>query len=281
MTAMNFRQYDNAIGRFVSSDALSEINYSQSPYHFANNNPVYFSDPTGLDDIIIDWNTVQSSTSINFLYSQSDVNNAVRDLYLSDENGGLTYVENSLETVTVGYNLTNEHFVGNLSGILQSHVYWNSRFYADWRGEQRSKQWDDFQSGLDWLGAADPTGLIDAGNALLYLGRGQKANAAIAAIGILPYFGDAAKAGKLVNRAEKIVSKELKYQDRVVKAVDKYHNFPISFDKEIITKGAWSQRLKDGADWYELKGTINNVDGIYQIGINSSDEIFHRAFIPR
>jgi len=48
MTAMDFRQYDNAIGRFVGMDVLSEMGFSNTPYHFANGNPVYFSDPSGL-----------------------------------------------------------------------------------------------------------------------------------------------------------------------------------------------------------------------------------------
>ena len=48
VTQMDFRQYDNATGRFNTIDALSEATYSNSPYHFANNNPIYFSDPTGL-----------------------------------------------------------------------------------------------------------------------------------------------------------------------------------------------------------------------------------------
>jgi len=46
--AMDYRQYDSAIGRFYSPDVLSELAYSISPYRFAFNNPVYFSDPTGL-----------------------------------------------------------------------------------------------------------------------------------------------------------------------------------------------------------------------------------------
>ena len=48
MTAMDFRQYDNAIGRFVGMDALSEMGFSNTPYHFGAGNPVYFSDPSGL-----------------------------------------------------------------------------------------------------------------------------------------------------------------------------------------------------------------------------------------
>jgi hypothetical protein len=48
MTAMDFRLYDNALGRFHSVDLLAEVDYSGSPYSFGFNNPVYFSDPSGL-----------------------------------------------------------------------------------------------------------------------------------------------------------------------------------------------------------------------------------------
>jgi RHS repeat-associated protein len=48
MTAMDFRQYDNALGRFHGVDLLAELDYSGSPYSFGFNNPVYFSDPSGL-----------------------------------------------------------------------------------------------------------------------------------------------------------------------------------------------------------------------------------------
>ncbi|MEA9412714.1 RHS repeat-associated core domain-containing protein [Flavobacterium sp. PL02] len=45
---MDYRQYDPAIGRFNSMDVLSELAFSITPYRFAYNNPIYFSDPTGL-----------------------------------------------------------------------------------------------------------------------------------------------------------------------------------------------------------------------------------------
>jgi RHS repeat-associated protein len=48
MMAMDYRQYDPAIGRFNSMDVLSELAFSITPYRFAYNNPIYFSDPTGL-----------------------------------------------------------------------------------------------------------------------------------------------------------------------------------------------------------------------------------------
>ncbi|OXB06441.1 FG-GAP-like repeat-containing protein [Flavobacterium pectinovorum] len=72
----------------------------------------------------------------------------------------------------------------------------------------------------------------------------------------------------------------LEYHPRVEEATDLYHNFPQSFDEHIIQNGAWAQRIKDGANWFELKGTINGVNGTYQIGINESNVIFHKSFIP-
>ena len=48
-TAMDFRNYDAAIGRFFNIDGLSELHQSQTPYNFSGNNPVYYSDPSGLD----------------------------------------------------------------------------------------------------------------------------------------------------------------------------------------------------------------------------------------
>ncbi|WP_157956113.1 RHS repeat domain-containing protein [Flavobacterium kingsejongi] len=48
VTAMDYRQYDNALGRFLGMDRFAELSFSLTPYRFAFNNPVYWSDPTGL-----------------------------------------------------------------------------------------------------------------------------------------------------------------------------------------------------------------------------------------
>lgn len=48
VTAMDFRMYDNALGRFHNMDKLTDIMPSLSPYRFAFNNPVLWNDPTGL-----------------------------------------------------------------------------------------------------------------------------------------------------------------------------------------------------------------------------------------
>ncbi len=43
--------YDPQIGRFHQIDALSDLNVNLSTYAFAQNNPILFSDPYGLDTI--------------------------------------------------------------------------------------------------------------------------------------------------------------------------------------------------------------------------------------
>uniref|UniRef100_UPI00321B59BA RHS repeat domain-containing protein n=1 Tax=Flavobacterium olei TaxID=1886782 RepID=UPI00321B59BA len=48
MTAMDYRQYDSALGRFNSIDVLAELFPEESPFNFSLNNPIYFNDPTGL-----------------------------------------------------------------------------------------------------------------------------------------------------------------------------------------------------------------------------------------
>ena len=48
LTAMDYRQYDNALGRFNCIDKLAEMDYDNSPYVFGNNNPAFWCDPSGL-----------------------------------------------------------------------------------------------------------------------------------------------------------------------------------------------------------------------------------------
>ena len=61
---------------------------------------------------------------------------------------------------------------------------------------------------------------------------------------------------------------------------DLYHNFPYSLDDTIINEGIPSQRISDKSFFFEFKGSINGVDGVYQIGINEKGIIFHRHFLP-
>lgn len=133
---------------------------------------------------------------------------------------------------------------------------------------------DGVQTALDVVGLIPGLGEIaDGVNSLIYTARGDYVNAGLSAAAMVPFAGWAATGGKFINKA-------VKYQDRVETATDIYHAFPRSFDNHIIQNGAWSQRITDRANWFELPGTINGTKGMYQIGINNSNEIFHRSFIP-
>ncbi|MDI9308639.1 MAG: DUF6443 domain-containing protein [Limnohabitans sp.] len=57
MYAMDMRQYDPAIGRWIVQDPV--VHHDVSPYVAFNNNPVYFADPDGRDPIT---NTVSRTT---------------------------------------------------------------------------------------------------------------------------------------------------------------------------------------------------------------------------
>src|SRR5690554_4334152 len=48
VTETDFRQYDAATGRFSVMDALSEMAPNYTPYRYGFNNPVFWSDPSGL-----------------------------------------------------------------------------------------------------------------------------------------------------------------------------------------------------------------------------------------
>lgn len=107
VTAMDWRQYDNAIGRFNSIDKLSEVNYEQSPYHFSNNNPITFSDPTGLDEGL---------TGINSSGSQYAS-------YLTSWAASIAYLNVSL---------------GSSSNWGESDINGNYSEFADWFSSQSS-----------------------------------------------------------------------------------------------------------------------------------------------
>lgn len=60
---------------------------------------------------------------------------------------------------------------------------------------------------LDAVGVADPIGISDGINALIYLGQGDFKNAGISALGIVPYVGDTAKGARLGAKALKFADK--------------------------------------------------------------------------
>lgn len=76
---MDYRQYDNAIGRFLGMDRLSELAYSMTPYRFAFNNPILYSDPTGLWEQTSSGYSTNKSDDIKRFMSYMDVEKALNN----------------------------------------------------------------------------------------------------------------------------------------------------------------------------------------------------------
>ena len=196
---MDFRQYDNAIGRFNSIDALAEMQYSHTPYHFGYNNPSYWADPTGLisDDVIAGmWNATADGTN-SYWYNSgtgmtSDNLGGGSGGNVDFATGGFTGFD-SLGEVTIK---TNSRGDSSFIGQLTSHVYSNGKYYEQFRADNLTRATDDVQEYFGMLGAIDPIGIIDGLNAVGYGFRGQKANAIASGLAILP-FGDLAKLVKI------------------------------------------------------------------------------------
>ncbi len=122
VTAMDFRQYDNALGRFHNMDRLAELAPGISPYRFAFNNPNYWSDPTGLFEnwydainYALDNNisgTIGYSGGDNGLYYiNSGTGITAQSMYMIDEN--LVIGGTMIEGITIGNGNGGGGFGGN------------------------------------------------------------------------------------------------------------------------------------------------------------------------
>lgn len=72
---------------------------------------------------------------------------------------------------------------------------------------KNQSNFDGIHTVLDMIGVADPIGISDGINALIYLGQGDFKNAGISALGIVPYIGDTAKGARLGAKALKFADK--------------------------------------------------------------------------
>src|SRR5690554_4598842 len=69
MYAMDLRQYDPAIGRWVVQDPVTHFEYS--PYNAFDNNPVFWADPSGADAVNIGYDRIVDSQDLMGSYHWS------------------------------------------------------------------------------------------------------------------------------------------------------------------------------------------------------------------
>ena len=114
MTGMDFRQYDNALGRFNSIDVLAEFSGDVSPYNFSFSNPVVFSDPTGLCPECPDKNKAKEGDS----YVSTGGGN------YSFSNGNWTRNDGELNEVVISINKPKTSYGGDGSGSVMDYSLW-------------------------------------------------------------------------------------------------------------------------------------------------------------
>ena len=183
VTAMDYRQYDMAIGRFNSIDALSEMSFSTTPFAFSRNNPIFWMDPSGLlsqEFINSIWcNSNNSSgktvwTNTGSSFSSEDIGNGKAGSV--DNNTNVFTGFDALSEVTITRNNRGD---ASYLGQLQSHVYWTGKYYQGWRDNQNEKNWSDFAEGLQNTGDV----IAGAGYVLTLTGFGAGIGVPLAALG--------------------------------------------------------------------------------------------------
>lgn len=139
---MDFRQYDAALGRFNAIDRLSEFAVAITPYRFAFNNPVSFSDPTGLYEvdengnyIITDANEIKAFRSILANNQHASVADLVYEIIVSEELveelPGITVTSSGDSYLTEGANQIASQAQNSLDRISSKKREWNIDLYGD------------------------------------------------------------------------------------------------------------------------------------------------------
>ncbi|MEA9412711.1 RHS repeat-associated core domain-containing protein [Flavobacterium sp. PL02] len=140
---MDYRQYDPAIGRFNSMDVLSELAFSITPYRFAYNNPIYFSDPTGLFETRKEAREYRREHNITgSIVKENDGSFAI-----NDKNNAISYFKppEGVEVSTMGSDgvatsaLATESNNGGFPGIKENTVLWGGNLKGDLEGWKRGK----------------------------------------------------------------------------------------------------------------------------------------------
>jgi hypothetical protein len=156
---------------------------------------------------------------------------------------------------------------------------------------------DGVQDALSVLGLVPFAGdVVDGINALIYLARGQHAEAAMSAAAMVPFGGIVATGLRLSKRLGKLFkaaktgagaaddafSHGMKYADRVrSRGVQDpvSHNFPYSFDDGILATKPIPKN--NGYNIFQKPGTMNGNDGVFEIGVTKDGVIDHRFFRPK
>ncbi len=286
------RYYDPKVSIFVNVDPLVEK--TMQSYAYANNNPVMLIDPTGKEPE--DWVKRKNEDGSTSWVWREDIKaryQAIEAGYIDYAQPGYVYMAqksfNERAPVRLGDN-GEWHFMGFIEQLTYTGYHENPYLHIiDHSKIPTIRRTPDTNS--PEYAMSTPSGrLALAGlEGLKGATTGIATEYALAKIGLatkLSWSGSSIASdginGLGVQTSFKSipVTNTVSYDISLSSKIDLFHNFPLSFDNYIINNGSWAQRIKDGANWYEISGSINGTKGTYQIGITHGNKIFHRNFIP-
>ncbi|MDG4945068.1 hypothetical protein NMK71_01455 [Weeksellaceae bacterium KMM 9713] len=148
VTAMDFRQYDNALGRFLNPDALSELAPMHTPYRFAFNNPIRYSDPLGLFED--DYRLSADATLEKIRNTNSDEENGVHHIYNANETNSI-----EITTSAIDNKITWDEKSIGVKGASGSSLFFNDTKEANRFYEFTAKSLISSEAGLVEIGNID------------------------------------------------------------------------------------------------------------------------------
>lgn len=271
MKIMGFVEYDTirneynispeVISRWLSPDPLTSEFPSWSPYNYVENNPIRLIDPDGR--------------------SATDYKDENGNLLLRTDDGSKDVFTVSNDKVE-DFKFFGESYKNDGMKPLYNRKDWNDNMKADILGFETLGDMENT------LGAF--TTQWSRQNAINYLQDPSIINAlAMSFSEALSQWTDPQKlimaatiyVGGVSVRGTNVYTHNYKYAPRVrARGVQDpvSHNFPYSFDDAILNTKAIPK--KNGYNMYQLNGTMNGKDGVFEIGLSKDGIIDHRFFRP-
>ena len=135
----------------------------------------------------------------------------------------------------------------------------------DWKGNYTLEGEDLLSAGLDLVGIIDPTGVADAANAALQFRGGDYWGAGASLLGVIPYVGDLAKAGK--------VGKDLRIIEDAIGATSKgYLHRP--YIRKWVREAVEAKAPRDKFGRFLDPNTNRPINGKYDLGHTRGNEFW-------
>ncbi|WP_199855537.1 RHS repeat-associated core domain-containing protein, partial [Leptospira santarosai] len=272
----NARYYDPGIARFTSADTIIDGEFDTQGWNrfsYVKGNPIGAKDPSGHEVPLIGYGSprdglLPGSRNTNDPRYQTEIANK----YDLKDKGKIEAA-------------AKEYQAGSQKGFNQG--------YARTSGWASPTQGHNAQSDGQVLGKSDLSGKSKAykdgykdsvGVGRTYgilggLGTGLAEAAGLATAGGVGKTGKAAVNAKTSSTDGGVGN--FKYDPRVrARGVEdpKAHNFPYSFDKEILSTKAIPK--ENGYNIFQKSGTMNNKKGSFEMGVTKEGIIDHRFFRP-